>query len=53
MMYNLVKCDFGDWVGIAVLAGIGLFSLIFLGLGIAVAIKYLFARNRNSKLDTL
>ena len=52
MFASFVRCDAGDWIGIAVIAGIGVFSLIFLGFGIAVLAKYLFWSDRNKRLDT-
>ena len=47
MMQSLAKCDAGDWIGIAALTGIGLFSLTFLGLGIAVLARSLLWTDRN------
>lgn len=39
LITTMTKCEFGDWIGIAVIAGIGLFSLIVLALGGAVLAK--------------
>jgi hypothetical protein len=52
IMSSMTHCQLGDWIGIAVLVGIGLFSLIFLGLGSAVLAKYLVSNDREKQRGT-
>jgi hypothetical protein len=46
---SMTTCGLGHWIGIAVLIGTGLFSLIFLGLGTAVLAKYLASSDRTKQ----
>lgn len=43
---SMAQCEFGDWVGIAVLIAIGLFSVTFLVLCSAMLVRYLFESGR-------
>lgn len=52
MVTSMTKCELGDWIGIAVLSGVGLFSLTFLAMGAAVLARYLFERDRNRRTGT-
>jgi hypothetical protein len=44
---SITQCELVEWIQIAVLIGIGLFSLTFLALGVGVLARYL----RESRSD--
>jgi hypothetical protein len=46
---SMAQCALGDWIAIAVIAGTGAFSLIFLALGIAALAKYLLWSERDRR----
>lgn len=56
MMSNIANtmthCALTDWITIAVLVGIGLFSLTFLVMGTGVLARYLFEDHRDRRVDT-
>jgi hypothetical protein len=49
---SMTQCELVEWIQIAVLTGIGLFSLIFLGLGAAMLAKYLVSSDRAKQRST-
>lgn len=49
LMTHMSNCELSDWISIAVLIGIGLFSLTFLALGTAVFAKYLLESGRTRR----
>jgi hypothetical protein len=52
LMTGMTYCELGDWIAIAVLICIGLFSLTFLALGTAVFAKYLLESGRTRRANT-
>jgi hypothetical protein len=49
---TMTHCQLTDWITIAILVGIGLFSLTFLVMGIGVLARYLFENHRDRRADT-
>lgn len=49
---SMAQCEFGDWVGIAVLIAIGLFSLTFLVTACALLARCLFESSRPKSTGT-
>jgi hypothetical protein len=49
---TMTHCQLTDWITIAVLIGIGLFSLTFLVMGIGVLARYLLQSHGDRRADT-